>query len=342
MFSGSGHADAMPATAATAAAHRHEVVARLSRMQGGAVARWQLLRLGVDDNATAAQLAARRWRRAHWGVFYTFSGKPDVAAQLWAALLFCGPGAVLSHESAAELYGMSDSAFRRRVPGLIHVTIAECRKERAPTGIRVHRSRLMPQKAGRHEGFPVTSAADTLLDLIGQARGAQPVVDWITRGCRSKATTTAEILSVMGRRKRQRHRSLIKSVCLDVEGGAHSPLEHSYLHRVERAHGLPPGRRQQKARSSTGVVIRDVDYEVYLLLVELDGRMGHEGVGQHRDASRDNDTTEDGKQSLRYGHAPVMGTPCEVARQVAVVLRRNGWTGVPTRCGPRCTVLRNF
>ena len=85
---------------------------------------------------------------------------------------------------------------------------------------------------------------------------------------------------------------------------------------------------------------RDIDYGEFLLVVELDGRRGHEGTGQHRDMSRDNDTTEGGKPTLRYGHAPVFQDPCGVARQVSVVLQRNGWTGDPTPCGPKCTVMR--
>jgi hypothetical protein len=311
-------------------------------MQGGAVARWQLRRFGVDDNAIATHLAARRWQRSHRGVFFTFTGTPGVDAQCWAALLACGDGAVLSHETAAEVHGFLEPSSRRDALSLIHVTIAESRKEISPAGVRVHRSRLMPRKADRKNGFPVTSAADTVLDLVGQTRSEQIVVDWITRGCRSMATTASEIRVTLGRRKRQRHRWFIKSVCLDVEDGVESPLEHQYLQRVERAHGLPTGRRQKKARSSGGGVRRDIDYGEYLLVVELDGRRGHEGTGQHRDMSRDNDATEDGKSTLRYGHAPVFQDPCGVARQVSVVLQRNGWTDDPTSCGPKCTVMRKI
>lgn len=325
----------MPVATTTESAKRHQVVARLARRQGGAVARWQLHRLGLNDNVIASHLSAHRWQRAHIGVFYTFTGLPDVCARRWAALLFCGPGAVLSHETAAEIH-----RYERRPTLMIHVTIANERKERVPSGIRIHRSRLMPRKAVRHNGYPVTSAADTVLDLIGQTRRFETVVEWITRACRTGGTDVTEILAAMAKRKRQRHRDFVKAVCLDVADGTHSNLEHAYRNRVEKAHGLPRGRRQAEGVVRDGVIYRDVEYEEYLLVVELDGRLGHEGVGQHRDAARDNDTTEFGKRSLRYGHAPVMGDPCEVARQVAAVLRQQGWTGELRPCGPNCTATR--
>ncbi len=95
-----------------------------------------------------------------------------------------------------------------------------------------------------------------------------------------------------------------------------------------------------KAVVKGGRISRDVEYDEYLVVVELDGRLGHEGVGQHRDAARDNDTAEDGKRTLRYGHAPVVGDPCAVALQVATVLKIQGWTGKLTQCGPHCTATR--
>ena len=42
----------------------------------------------------------------------------------------------------------------------------------------------------------------------------------------------------------------------------------------------------------------------------------------------------DGLLSLRYGHADLVGRPCQIAHQVARVLQRRGWDGSPTRCPP--------
>ncbi len=76
-------------------------------------------------------------------------------------------------------------------------------------------------------------------------------------------------------------------------------------------------------------------YEKYGLLVELDGRLGHEGMGRFRDMRRDNASTSDGLATLRYGKADVFGLPCEVAMEVAHNLVLRGWNGPPDRCD-RC------
>ena len=76
-------------------------------------------------------------------------------------------------------------------------------------------------------------------------------------------------------------------------------------------------------------------YADYELLVELDGRLGHTGMGRFRDMRRDNRATTDGLATLRYGKADVFGNPCEVAQEVSANLARLGWPGLPQRCN-RC------
>ena len=188
--------------------------------------------------------------------------------------------------------------------------------------MRVRRSRLLPGKATVHDGWPITTAADTVLDLVAEMRSPHDVVALLTDACRSKAVTAEEILKAMGRRKRQRHRQLVKDVLADVVGGVESILEHKYLVRVERAHGLPRGRRQVKARARRCPDLsRTSSYDEFDTVVELDGRLGHEGSGRHRDRRRDNAGTVQRKATLRYGHADLT-EPCEAAPEVATVLRR--------------------
>ncbi|WP_375422971.1 hypothetical protein [uncultured Friedmanniella sp.] len=72
---------------------------------------------------------------------------------------------------------------------------------------------------------------------------------------------------------------------------------------------------------------RDVRYSAYGVVVELDGRLGHEGLGRFRDMARDNGAVLDGEVTLRYGSAEVFGEACLVARQVGAVLGGPGWRG---------------
>jgi hypothetical protein len=102
---------------------------------------------------------------------------------------------------------------------------------------------------------------------------------------------------------------------------------------VERPHGLPVGDRQQ---SRLGLpYCSDVGYNEFQLLVELDGRAAHDGVGRFRDMRRDNRFAFADWLTVRYGWYDLTHRPCGVAFQVASVLIRRGWSGLPTRC-PQC------
>jgi hypothetical protein len=103
-----------------------------------------------------------------------------------------------------------------------------------------------------------------------------------------------------------------------------------FLHDVERPHGLPRGDRQQSRRGLP--YASDVGYDDYQLLVELDGRKGHECVGLFRDMKRDNQFALIEWITLRYGWFDVVHRPCVIAFEIAAALVARGWTGLPTRC----------
>ena len=106
--------------------------------QADVVGRPQVLRAGISRNVVRRRLGAGRWQRLHRGVYATFSGPRPREAQLWAALLRAGPGATLSHYTAAELHGLIDSPADQ-----IHVTVPATRnpaRQRKITGLVIHRS----------------------------------------------------------------------------------------------------------------------------------------------------------------------------------------------------------
>ena len=107
-----------------------------------------------------------------------------------------------------------------------------------------------------------------------------------------------------------------------------------YLREVERPHGLPVGNRQ---RSRLGLpYCTDVGYDSYRLLVELDGRDGHEGAGRFRDMRRDNRFAAGGFSTLRFGFFDVVDHPCAVAGQVWAVLAERGHSKSFSHCS-RCS-----
>ncbi|MGH3495908.1 MAG: hypothetical protein ACRDP1_00380 [Nocardioidaceae bacterium] len=121
-----------------------------------------------------------------------------------------------------------------------------------------------------------------------------------------------------------------------------SVMEHTYLVRVERRHGLPKARRQQPARGASGAAAyRDVEYEEFALVVELDGRRGHErSTERFDDMDRDLLAAVDGRHTVRLAWSHVEDAPCRTAGLISLLLRDRGWQGSPTPCGPDCSVER--
>lgn len=309
-------------------------LAELAFSQGGMVSRPQALAAGLTQREIEWLIASGRWRRIHRGVFATFTGPPTFEALVWAAILRAGRGAVASHQTAAFLDGVCDA------PGpVIHVTVPADRHIRSRiAGVRIHYAQRLPQS--RHPArLPARTRIDeTVLDLVDVSQHARDVERWVTSACERKLTTPERLAAALGARRKIRWRPMLESMLTDVASGAESPLELRHLRVVERAHGLPPGRRQRRV-GGRRVIWVDVDHDDFDLRIELDGRIGHTGDGWFRDRRRDNRTTTEGRATLRYGHADVFGDPCGVAAEQAQVLAARGWTGSLRRCGDGCAAV---
>jgi very-short-patch-repair endonuclease len=295
--------------------------------QAGIVTRQQARGAGMSDAAIDAQLEAGRWQRVHPAVLATFSGPLSPEAQLWAAVLFAGPHAVLSHETAAELAGLVERPGHQ-----IHVTVPATRRPVARPGMVVHRSRNTADI--RHPALepPRTRIEETVVDLTQTSGDLDLAVGWLIRAVASRRTTPARLLATLTARRRVRWRRELADALSDVADGCHSLLELRYARQVERAHGLPRGERQRRR----GATYEDVAYPEFGTSVELDGKVGHVAEHAFRDHRRDNAVVLAGARVLRYGFADVTRRPCAVAGEVAGVLGSAGWPGNPRACGAGC------
>jgi predicted transcriptional regulator of viral defense system len=134
-------------------------IAALANRQHGLVTLVQLEDLGMDRRTASARVMAGRLHRVHDGVFAVGYPRLSSDAVLMAAVLACGPGAVLSHGSAATLWG-----FWKEGGNKVHV-IAPNRRGRSPQGIAAHRDGWLPATdVTEVHGIPCTTVARTLLD----------------------------------------------------------------------------------------------------------------------------------------------------------------------------------
>jgi Transcriptional regulator, AbiEi antitoxin len=175
---------------------------QLLRDQDGVLDNAQISGAGMTSEGVKNQLRYGRWRRLHRGVYAAFSGTPTRRAELWAALLRAGPEAILSHQTAAELYGLLDAHSP-----VIHITVPHgsnpARCGRIP-GIVIHRSRSISRS--RHPALmpPRTRVEDTVLDLIESSRSFDEAYGWICRAIGRRRTTAERIHEAMDSRLRMR------------------------------------------------------------------------------------------------------------------------------------------
>ena len=180
------------------------------------------------------------WQPVYLRVYATFSGPVGRPAVLWASLLYAGAGAALSHETAAELLGLTDRRTAR-----IHVTIPHGRRVIAPPEMVIHKTRRMLPKWRFARGTPPhTMPEDTVLDLVNSARSLDEAAGWVTAAFARRLTSEYALRQALAARSRVRWRGQLGEVVTLAAGGTHSVLEFRYDRDVERAHGLPPARRQ--------------------------------------------------------------------------------------------------
>jgi len=132
------------------------VIAEVARSNYGNVTRAQLLEL-LSHAAIVNRVAVGRLHRVYRGVYAV--GRAPVAPleRASAAVLACGPGAVLSHGSAMTLWG-----FWKRWDEPFEVTVVG---DRRTTGIVVHRSTTLARRdLTKHLGINLTSPARTIFD----------------------------------------------------------------------------------------------------------------------------------------------------------------------------------
>jgi hypothetical protein len=145
----------------TARAMRERQLATLAGRQYGVVGRWQLVELGFGDEAIRVALASGRLHPIHREA-YAVGHRIVVKRGKWlAAVLAMGPGAFLSHESAAALWGLSGDRPK------VHVNAPRGRQVRPGrrSGIKVHRCKFAADEVTVHDGIPVSTVARTLFDL---------------------------------------------------------------------------------------------------------------------------------------------------------------------------------
>ena len=308
----------------------------LAERQGGVLSRRQMLNAGLDYNDVRRMLRRRDLAQVHPGVYVDHTGPLIWHQRAWAAVLAVWPAA-LAGESALRA---DDGPGRRAASdGPVWVAVDRKRSISSPDGVRLVHVVGLAQRVRWNLGPPRMTAEDAVLYLAIGARSELTAVGVIADAVQSRRTTADRMLAALAKRHRVPGRPFLVGVLRDVRDGTCSVLEHGYLTRVERPHGLPRGRRQSPAESGRRIY-RDVEYPEQDAYVELDGRLFHD-TARARDADLDRDLNAavGRRVTLRLGWGQVFDRSCLTAAKVARVLIARGWAaGTLTPCAPGCPV----
>lgn len=305
-------------------------LARLALRQQHVVSIAQCRAAGLSEGRVRTLVRRGQWAVPYRGVLLTSVGVDTWATRACAVVLAVGAPSALCGLSAAYAVGLTAAPG----PG-VEVLVPHDRRVLAPAGVTLSRSRHFADRVRSGRWPPCTTVADTLLDLAA-ASDVDAAIGWAARALQKGLLTSGELSAALRMRRRHRHGAALAEFL--AQDGLESTAEWRLCHDVLMAHGLPVGRRQVPAGG--GRQRRDVLIEEYGLVIEVDGREGHEGWdNQRRDARRDLDALGKGLSTVRPGWLDVKIRPCQLAVRLAGALRVRGWPGSAVRCRRRSCVV---
>jgi very-short-patch-repair endonuclease len=255
------------------------------------VAQPQLIDLGLTPQAIYRRRLRGNLVALYRGVYAVGHVALTARSRDLAAVLACGPGAVLSHRSAGAMW-----SIRRTSSPRIEVTAPRGRK--GPAGITVHRSRVIhSEDRAAVDAIAVTSVARTLVDLA----------DVLSLGALKRAMNEAELLGLFdlaavertlerlpNRRGRGRLRRALQ-LYLPTAAFTRSKAERAFI-RLWADHGLP----QPSANLAIAGEEVDLIWTDARLIVEIDGTAVHGTTRAfHEDRRRDRALAARGYQVVR-------------------------------------------
>ena len=279
-------------------------IAHLAGRQHGVVARTQLGVLGLDRFAIRRRVAAGILHPLHGGRVYAVGLDPlSVPGTYLAAVMACGSGAVLSHRSAAGLWGLR--------PNSRWLEVTAARGGKGVPGIEVHSSRMLaPQDFTRNEGIPVTSVARTLLDLSAVVRGPG-LATAIDRAERSRIFDLTAVVDVLERANGRRGaRALRRAIAAYEPSTQKSVLERCFKELLGTAPDIPRPAFNAVVQGEQTTHEVDAFWADQKLAIQLDGFEFHRTRrDRERDAASDADLELVGHRVMRltWGDVTVHG-----------------------------------
>jgi very-short-patch-repair endonuclease len=288
-----------------------EGLAAVAEVQHGLVTRWQLVALGFSAKAIEHRVRIGSLHRVLRGVFAVGHRALLDRSDRAAALLYAGENTVLSHDSAAALWGLTSN------PSFVAITMIG-RHARGQPNLRIHQVRQLDIRDVRlHQGFPVTSVARTLIDC---AAGSLPLDRLLNEARALSLVKDAEIDAAMGRCPGRKGTGALRALLAAEQdtGFTRSKAERILRRLVGEA---------ELERPITNTRIEGVEVDAYWprlrLVVEFDGHQYHGSYRAfERDRAKSNMLIAAGYLVLRFTWSQLTQRPMVVLATIARTLGR--------------------
>ena len=268
--------------------------------QSGVVSRQQARDAGWPEATIDERLRSGTWRRVHRGAYATFTGDISREARLWAAVLSVGPGATLSHQTAAEIHGLIDKPIRQ-----IHISVPEERRpgqHKKLPGVTIHRSRCLVPEWQPPWHLPRTTVEDTVLDLIAAARTFDDAYGWISRAVGRQLTSPQSLSKALAAPDED---ALARLDHRRDQGRRRRRRTPRWNATTSTAWNAPTACLQRGARPSEGTAAGPGTWTTCTRSTASASSStelaAHPAEGRWRDTHRDNANLVQGTETLRYG-----------------------------------------
>jgi len=165
---------------------------RLAAAQHGFFSTAQAAAAGISRRALVDRARRGLIERAAHGV-YRLTGTPATQLDSFYGFSVAAPSATFSHDTALELYGVSDV-----LPRTVHVTVPPGSGLKPRHGYTIHRSAISPSERVLRDGVWVTSLARTLADCAKSGTDPEQLVAALSEG-QARAMLTPEDITRLGR-----------------------------------------------------------------------------------------------------------------------------------------------
>jgi Protein of unknown function (DUF559)/Transcriptional regulator, AbiEi antitoxin len=295
------------------AAHRERAIQELAARQHRQVSLPQLKVLGLTGSAVRNRVAAGKLRRVHQGVYAVGLAPLSIEGVYMAAVLACGPNAVLSHRSAGSHLGLRPSHRP-----IVDVT-APGRTGRSRKGIDVHRATGLEERdVTTVDGIPCTSVARTLLDLSTTLDGTalERAIEQAEKLRIFDLTAVVEVMERAGDRRGGPELREALAAYVPEPAFARSVLEKRFL-ALCRAAEVP----MPRANNVTDGDEVDFTWPDRRLMVEADSVRHHSTrAAFERDRRRDQRLTAAGWRVVRFTWRQIDEAPAEVTATLRSLL----------------------